>query len=168
MYPSIHCSIIYNSQKMGQPRCPSTDEQIKKLWYTYTMEHYSAIKRNTFESHLMRWMSLEPIIQSEVSQKEKGKYCIPLHIYGIQKDGTDEFIFRSAVEKQTQRIDLWTSVGVGRKERVRHMKRVTWKLTLPHLTQTVNRKFLYGLGNSNLGSVTTQGMLQRGHMCTCG
>ena len=51
-----------------QPRCPLTDEWIKKLWYIYTMEYYSAIKRNTFESVLMRWMNLEPIIQSEVSQ----------------------------------------------------------------------------------------------------
>ena len=57
-----------------QPRCPSTVEWIKKLWYLYTMEHYSAIKRNTFESVLMRWMNIEPIIQSEVSQKEKDKY----------------------------------------------------------------------------------------------
>ena len=56
-----------------QPRCPLTDEWIKKLWYTYTMEYYSAIKRNTFVSVLMRWMNLEPIIQSEVSQKEKDK-----------------------------------------------------------------------------------------------
>ena len=53
-----------------QPRCPLTDEWIKKLWYIYTMEYYSAIKRNTFESVLMRWMNLEPIIQSEVSQKK--------------------------------------------------------------------------------------------------
>ena len=53
-----------------QPRCPSTDEWIRKLWYTYTMECDSAIKKNTFESVLMRWMKLEPIIQSEVSQKE--------------------------------------------------------------------------------------------------
>ena len=68
-----------------QPRCPSTDEWIKKLWYIYTMEYYSAIKRNTFESVLMRWMNLEPIIQSEVSQKEKNKYHILTHIYGIQK-----------------------------------------------------------------------------------
>ena len=66
-----------------QPRCPSTDECIKKLWYIYTMEYYSAIKRNTFESVLMRWMNLGPIIQSEVSQKEKDKYCILTHIYGI-------------------------------------------------------------------------------------
>ena len=56
-----------------QSRCSSTDDWIKNLWYIYTMEYYSAIKRNTFESVLMRWMNLEPIIQSEVSQKEKGK-----------------------------------------------------------------------------------------------
>ena len=65
------------------------------------MEYYSTIKRNTFESVLMRWMNLEPIIQSEVSQKEKDKYRILTHIYGIQKDGTEEFTYRAAVEKQT-------------------------------------------------------------------
>ena len=53
-----------------QPRCPSTDEWVKRLWYIHTMEYYSAIKRKTFESVLMRWMNLEPIIQNEVSQKE--------------------------------------------------------------------------------------------------
>jgi len=53
-----------------QARCPSTDEWIKKLSYIYTMEYYSAIKRNTFESVLMKWMNLEPIIHNEVSQKE--------------------------------------------------------------------------------------------------
>ena len=62
-------------------RCPLTDEQIKKLWYIYTIEYYSATKRNAFESVRMRWMNLEPIIQSEVSQKEKDKYCILTHIY---------------------------------------------------------------------------------------
>ena len=66
-----------------QPRYPSTDEWIKELWYIYTMEYYSATKRNAFESVLMRWMNLEPIIQSEVSQKEKDKYCILIHIYRI-------------------------------------------------------------------------------------
>ena len=60
-----------------------TDEWINKLWCIYTMEYYSAIKRNTFDSVLMRWMNLEPIIQSEVDQKEKEKYCILMHIYGI-------------------------------------------------------------------------------------
>ena len=63
-----------------QRRYPLTDECIKKLWYIYRMESYSVIKRNTFESVLMRWMNLEPIIQSEVSQKEKNKYCILTHL----------------------------------------------------------------------------------------
>ena len=64
-----------------QPRL--TDEGIKKLWYIYTMEYYSAMKRNTFESVLMRWMNLEPLIQSEVNQKERNKYCMLTHAYGI-------------------------------------------------------------------------------------
>ena len=84
-----------------QPRCPLTDEWIKKLWYVYTVEYYPAMKRNIFESVLMRWMNLEPIIQSEVRQKEKDKYHILTHIYGIQKNGTEEFIYRAAIEKQT-------------------------------------------------------------------
>ena len=66
-----------------QPRCPSSDKWISKLWYIYTMKYYSAIKKNTFESVLMRWMKLEPVIQSEVSQKEKHQYSILMHIYGI-------------------------------------------------------------------------------------
>ena len=66
-----------------QPRCPLRDELIRKLWYIYTVKYYSAIKRNTFELILIRWMKLEPVIQSEVNQKEKDKYCILMHIYGI-------------------------------------------------------------------------------------
>ena len=66
-----------------QPRCPSADECIRKPWYIYTMEYYSAIKKNVFESVLMRWMKLELIIQSEVSQKEKHQYSILTHIYVI-------------------------------------------------------------------------------------
>ena len=65
-----------------QPRCPSAEKWIRKLSYIYTMEYYSAIK-NSFESVLMRWMKPEPIIQSEVSQKEKHQYRILTHIYGI-------------------------------------------------------------------------------------
>ena len=68
--------------KWNQPKCP-TDQWIKKLWYIYTMEYYAAIKKNSFESILMRWMKLEPIIQSEVSQKDKDHYNILTHIYGI-------------------------------------------------------------------------------------
>ena len=77
----IHITLFTTARTWKQPRCPSTHEWIKKLWYIYTMEYYSAIKRNAFESVLMRWMNLEPIILSEVSQKEKDKYCILMHIH---------------------------------------------------------------------------------------
>ena len=66
-----------------QPRCPSADEWTRKLWYIYTMEYYLAFKKNTFESVQMMGMKLKPIIQSEVSQKEKHQYSILTHIYGI-------------------------------------------------------------------------------------
>ena len=69
--------------------------------YIYIMEYYSTIKRDTFESVLMRWMNLEPIIQREVSQKEKDNFRILTYIYGIYQNGTGEFIYRATVEKQT-------------------------------------------------------------------
>ena len=71
MYSKVHCSTVYNSQDMEATQMPSADEWIRKLWYIYTMEYYLAIKRNASESVLMRWMKMEPIIQSEVSQEEK-------------------------------------------------------------------------------------------------
>ena len=110
--PLFIAALFTIARTWKQHRCPSTDEWIKKLWYIYTMEYYSAIKKPAFESILMRWMNLEPIIQREVSQKEKDKYHILIHIYGIQKNGTEEFIYRAAMEKQ--RIDLWTW-GEGRR-----------------------------------------------------
>ena len=69
--PMFTTALFIIARTWKQPRCPSADERIRKLWYIYTMEYYSAIKKNSFESILMRWMKLEPIIQSEVSQKEK-------------------------------------------------------------------------------------------------
>ena len=66
-----------------QPKCPSTDEWIKKMWHIYTVDYYSAIKRNEIELFVVRWMALEFFIHSEVSQKEKNKYCMLTHIYGI-------------------------------------------------------------------------------------
>ena len=83
-----------------QLRSPLADKWIRKLWYIYTMEYYSAIKRNTFESVLMRWMKLQPIIQSEVSQKEKHQYSILTHIHGIYKDGNNDPICKTAKETQ--------------------------------------------------------------------
>ena len=81
--PLFIAALFTIARTWKQPRCPLTDEWIKKLRYMYTMLYYSVIKRNAFESVLMRWMNLEPIIQSEVSQKEKNKYHILTHIYGI-------------------------------------------------------------------------------------
>ena len=83
-----------------QPRCPSADEWIRKLWYIYTVEYYSVIKKNAFKSVLMRWMKLEPIIQSEVSQEEKHQYSILTHIYGIYKEGNNDVICEIAEETQ--------------------------------------------------------------------
>ena len=83
-----------------QPRCPLADEWIRNLWYIYTMEYYSAIKKNALESVLMRQMKLEPIIQSEASQKEKHQYNILMHIYGILKDGNDDPICKRPKEMQ--------------------------------------------------------------------
>ena len=81
--PMFITALVLIARIRKQPRSPSADEWIRKLWYIYTMEYYSAIKKNTFESVLMRWKKLEPIVQSEVSQKERHQYSILMHIYGI-------------------------------------------------------------------------------------
>ena len=81
--PMFITALFIIARTWKQPRCSSADEWIRKLQYIYTMEYYSAIKMNTFESVLMRWMKLEPIIQSEVNQKEKHQYSILTHVYGI-------------------------------------------------------------------------------------
>ena len=74
----------------------------------YTMEYYSALKMNETGSFVEMWMDLESVIQNEVSQKEKNKYRVLMHICGIQKTGTDEPISRGGIETQTQRTDMWT------------------------------------------------------------
>ena len=81
--PMFITALFTIARTWKQLRCPLADEWIRKLWYIYTMEYYSAIKKNTFESLLMRWMKLEPIIQIEISQKEKHQYSILMHICGV-------------------------------------------------------------------------------------
>ena len=81
--PMFLVALFTMARTWKQPRCLSADEWIRKLWYIYIMGYYSAIKKNAFELVLMRWMKLEPITQSEVSQKEKHQYSILVHIYGI-------------------------------------------------------------------------------------
>ena len=81
--PMFIAALFTIARTWKQPRCPSAHEWIRKWWYIYTMEYYSAIKKNAFESVLMRWMKLEPIIQSKLCQKEKHQYSILMQIYGI-------------------------------------------------------------------------------------
>ena len=78
-------ALFTTARTWNQPKCPSTDEWINKMWHICTMEYYSAIKRNEIELFVVRWLDLESLIQSEVSQKEKNKYCMLTHIYGILK-----------------------------------------------------------------------------------
>ena len=125
----------------------------KELWYIYTMECYSAIKRNTFESVLMRWMNLDPIIQSEVIQKEKDKYCI-LNSYIQNLEKWYRKIYLQGSNEETHIEKSLMDMGRG-EQRVRCMEEVTWKLTFPCVKEIANRNLLYGSGNSNRGSVST-------------
>ena len=80
--PMFTAALFTIAKLWKQPKCPSTDEWIKKLLNIYTMEYYLAIKRNEIGSFVETWMDLETVIQSEVSQKEKNKYCILTHVCG--------------------------------------------------------------------------------------
>ena len=81
--PVFIAALFTIARTWKQPTCPSADKWVSKLWHICTMEYYSAVKNNAFESVLMMWMNLEPIIQSEISQKEKHQYSILAHIYGL-------------------------------------------------------------------------------------
>ena len=81
--PMFIAALFTVGKSWKQPKCPSTDEWIKKMWYIYTMEYYSAIKRNEIGSFVETWMDLETVIKCEVSQKEKNKYGVLMHICRI-------------------------------------------------------------------------------------
>ena len=83
LFRSFVAALCTIARTWKQPKCPLTDEWIKKMWHIYTMEYYSAIKRKKTELSVVRWMDLESVIQSEVNQKEKNKYSMLTHIYGI-------------------------------------------------------------------------------------
>ena len=80
--PVFIAALFTIARSCKEPKCPSTDEWIKKMWYIYTVEYYSAIKRNEIGSFVETWRDLEIVVQSEVCQKEKNKYCILTHICG--------------------------------------------------------------------------------------
>ena len=113
--PMFIAALFIIARTWKQPRCPSADEWIRKQWYIYTVEYYSAIKKNTFESVLMRWMKLEPIIESEVSQKEKHQYSIQ----GIYMEFRKMVMITLYVRQQKrhrcieQSSGLWEGARVG-------------------------------------------------------
>ena len=92
-----HC---LQQSRQKQPKCPWTEEWIKKIWYIYTTGYYSAVKRNEIVQFAETWMDLKTVIQREVSQKEKSKYCIMLLICGIWKNSIDELICKAGIEPQ--------------------------------------------------------------------
>ena len=112
--PMFIAALFTIARTWKQPRCPSVDEWIRKLWYIYTMEYYSTIKKNSLESVLMRWMKLEPIIQSALCQKDKDQYNILTHIYGI-------FLLYAKQKKRHRCTEdfwtLWEKARVGCFER---------------------------------------------------
>ena len=104
-------ALFTTARSWKQPKCPSTDEQIKKMWYIYTMEYFLAIKRNETGSFVETWMDVETVIWSEVTEKEENKYRILAHLCGTQKNGTDEPVCRAEIETQMQRTNVWAPRG---------------------------------------------------------
>ena len=92
--PHVHCSTLFTIAKTWKkPKCPLTDDWIRKMWYVYTMEYYSAIKKNKIMPLAATWMELETLILSEVTQKEKDKYPIISHIWNLI-NATNEPFYR--------------------------------------------------------------------------
>ena len=119
------------------------------------MEYYSTMKRNTFVSVLIRWMNIEPIIQSEVSQKEKDKYCILTNIYMESRKMVLKNLF-TGNNGETDIENRPMDMGRG-EEMVRCMESVTQKLTLPYVKEIAKRYLLYSSGNSNRDSINLEG-----------
>ena len=111
--PVFIAALFTIARSWKQCKCPTIDEWIKKMWYIYTMEYYSAIKRNATGSFVEIWMDLESVIQGEVSQKEKNKYHILKHICGIQKNGTDQPICRVGIETDIEKRHVDTGARGG-------------------------------------------------------
>ena len=111
--PVFIAALFTIARTWKQPRFPSADEWIRMLWYIHTMEYYSAIKKNAFESVLMRWMKLEPIIQSEVRLKEKHQYSINSIYMEFRKMVMMALTMRDSKRDTDVKNRLLDSVGEG-------------------------------------------------------
>ena len=128
--PLSIAALLRVARTWKQHRCSLTDEWMKKLWYIHTKEYYSIIKKNTFESVLMRWMNLEPIIQCEVSHKEKYQYSILIIYMEFRKIVMMTPICETAKETQMQRRGFWTQ---WEKARVRCFERIALEHVYYHM-----------------------------------
>ena len=123
----------------------SINRRMDKVWYIYTMEYYSAIKWNETGSFVETWMDLETVIQNELSQKEKNKYHILMHICGIQKDGIDESVCKAEIETDVENKRMYAKGG--------NVCVINWDIgidiyTLIRMKQITNENLLYSTGNS--------------------
>ena len=107
MYPNVHRCTVYNSQGMEATQMPISRRMMRKLQNIYRMAYYSAWEKNTFKSVLKRWMKLEPIIQSELSQEEQHQCSILTYIYGLQKDVNDKPVCETAKDTKMYRRVFW-------------------------------------------------------------
>ena len=148
-------ALFTRARTWKQPRCPSTDGWIKKLWYIHTREYYSAMKRNAFESVLLGWTNLEPTIQSEVSQKEKKPNNIYECIYMKSRRMALMDLF-AGKQWRHRHIEQTYGQGLGAEEGEGEMNGESGMdaYTLPYVKQIANGNLLYDSGNSNWGSVT--------------
>ena len=108
MHPNVHSSTIYHSQDMEEPTCPSTDEWIKKMWYIYTMEYYSATKKNEITPFAATWMDLEIIILSKVSESDRDTYHDISYMWNL-KNNTNELLYKT--DSQTKKTHSWLPKG---------------------------------------------------------
>ena len=111
MNPNVHHSTITIAKTWKQPKCPSTKEWIKKMWYRYKMDYYSAIKWNKIGSFVEMRMDLKSVIWSEVSQKQKNGHRLLTYICGSQKSGIDDLICKAEIEIQLQRTNILIPMG---------------------------------------------------------
>ena len=143
--PMFIAALFTIARTWKQCRCPSADKWIRKLWYIYTMEYYSAIKKNTFESVLMRWLKLEPIIQSEVSQKEKHIQYINTYIWNLERWEWWPYM-RDRKRDTDVKNRIWGPVGEGK-------DRMIWEnsietCVLPYVKQITSSGSMHETGCS--------------------
>ena len=102
MHPVFIAALLTIAKTQKQPKCPSSDEWIKKMCYIYTMEYYSVIKKYEIMPFAATWVNLETVILNEVSQKEKDKYHMVSFTWGIKKrKDTNELIYKTEIDPQT-------------------------------------------------------------------